>query len=168
MGFQRVAKIEDLWSGEMMGLGQRRIPRENHRGRYRVSGSCPKLHHLRDGSPLQRCPQSPGRGVRGRVVFLKCPETLAMSLGLIAAAYGLAPLRTAARLALSWFGLWRNWLLFYFCCRAFGVLTTEAARKLAAIIRVNVRVVLTARDRHNVWRRCRSRRAVADDDEHRN
>jgi hypothetical protein len=42
----------------------------------------------------------------------------------------------------NWFGLRCSWLLFHLCCRALRTFATEAVGKLAAIIRVNLGVVL--------------------------
>ena len=42
----------------------------------------------------------------------------------------------------NWFGLRCCWLFFHLCCRTLRTFTTEALGKLAAIIRVNLGVVL--------------------------
>jgi hypothetical protein len=42
----------------------------------------------------------------------------------------------------SWFGIGYSRLLFHLCCRTLGTVATEAVGKLAAIIRVNLGVVL--------------------------
>ena len=48
----------------------------------------------------------------------------------------------------SRFDFGRSWLLLHFCCRTLRILATEVAREFASVIRVDLRVVLTARDRH--------------------
>jgi hypothetical protein len=48
----------------------------------------------------------------------------------------------------NWFGLRCSWLLFHRCCRTLRAFATEAVGKLAAIIRVNLGVVLSSRNRH--------------------
>jgi hypothetical protein len=62
--------------------------------------------------------------------------------------YGLAPPGSALLLGESWFGLRCIRQLFHLSCCTLGTFATEAAGKLAAIIRLNLGVVLSPRKRH--------------------
>jgi hypothetical protein len=82
-------------------------------------------------------------GVPGR----KSPISLIMRV--LFQDYGLAPLRMAALSSQgNWFGLRCSWLFFHLCCRTLRTFATEAVGKLAAIIRVNLGVVLGSGNRH--------------------
>jgi len=48
----------------------------------------------------------------------------------------------------GWFGFRCSRPLFHLCCCTLGTFATEAAGKLAAIIRVNLGVVLSSGNRH--------------------
>src|ERR1700721_35458 len=99
--------------------------------------SCP-------GAVSERVPQetetgkvggSPGHCVRVRLRYRISSESYSKIMALLL--FG-GPYSSQG----YWFGLRSGWLLFHLCCRTLRTFATEADGKLAAIIRVNLGVVL--------------------------
>ena len=110
----------------------------------------------RAGAVSERVPQETGTG-KGRWVAGALRARLPPIFGLVFRAASLryrisceSNSKTMALLLFggphssqgNWFGLRCSWLLFHLCCRTLRTFATEAVGKLAAIIRVNLGVVL--------------------------
>ena len=113
------------------------------------------------GAVSERVPQKIGTGKVGGppVHCARLPRIFALVFRVASLRYGVSCESYSKTIALllfggphssqgNWFGLRCSCLLFHLCCRTLRTFATEAVGKLAAIIRVNLGVVLGSGNSH--------------------